>query len=75
MHPLMPDVTGLKDSELQERITKLNRVLRTTYNGLVAQQAHMMLAVLYEEQQRRNQEIMEKAIKDNKKLSDSIDIS
>ena len=75
MHPLMPDVTGLKDSELQERITKLNRVLRTTYNGLVAQQAQMMLAVLYEEQQRRNQEIMEKATKDNKKLSDSIDIS
>ena len=75
MHPLMPDLTGLKDSELQERITKLNRVLRTTYNGLVAQQAQMMLAVLYEEQQRRNQEIMEKATKDNKKLSDSIDIS
>ena len=75
MHPLMPDVTGLKDSELQERITKLNRVLRTTYNGLVAQQADMMLAVLYEEQQRRNREIMEKAVKDNKKLSDSIDIS
>jgi len=75
MHPLMPDVTGLKDSELQERITKLNRVLRTTYNGLVAQQAHMMLTVLYEEQQRRNREIMEKAVKDNKKLSDSIDIS
>ena len=75
MHPLMPDLTGLKDSELQERITKLNRVLRTTYNGLVAQQAQMMLAVLYEEQQRRNQEIMEKAIRDNKKLSDSIDIS
>jgi len=75
MHPLMPDVTGLKDSELQERITKLNRVLRTTYNGLVAQQAQMMLAVLYEEQQRRNREIMEKAVKDNKKLSDSIDIS
>jgi hypothetical protein len=75
MHPLMPDVTGLKDSELQERITKLNRVLRTTYNGLVAQQAQMMLTVLYEEQQRRNREIMEKAVKDNKKLSDSIDIS
>jgi hypothetical protein len=75
MHPLMPDVTGLKDSELQERITKLNRVLRTTYNGYLAQQADMMLAVLYEEQQRRNREIMEKAVKDNKKLSDSIDIS
>ena len=75
MHPLMPDLTGLKDSELQERITKLNRVLRTTYNGLVAQQADMMLAVPYEEQQRRNREIMEKAVKDNKKLSDSIDIS
>ena len=75
MHPLMPDVTGLKDSELQERITKLNRVLRTTYNGYLAQQAQMMLTVLYEEQQRRNREIMEKAVKDNKKLSDSIDIS
>ena len=75
MHPLMPNLTGLKDSELQERITKLNRVLRTTYNGLLAQQAHMMLTVLYEEQQRRNQEIMEKGLAANKKLSDSIDIS
>lgn len=75
MHPLMPDVTGLKDSELQERISKLNRVLKTTYNGHVAQQAQMILSVLYEEQSRRNQEIMEKALKDNKKLNDSIDIS
>lgn len=74
MHPLMPDITGLKDSELQEKITKLNRVIRTTTNGYLATQASMALGALYEEQQRRNQEIMEKAFKDSK-LSDSIDIS
>ena len=75
MHPLMPDLTVLKDSEIQEKISKLNSVLRSSSNGLVSQQASLMLSMLYEEQRRRDQEIMEKAIRENKKLSDSIDIN
>lgn len=75
MHPLMEDLTGLSDTQLQDQMTKLNRVMRTTTNGEIAQQALMILDSLRAEQMRRYDEILEKAQKSNKKLSDSIDIS
>ena len=75
MHPLMPDISGITDSELQQKISQLHRVLRSNTNGLVAQQAHQILQMLLDQQQERYRQVMDKAVENNSKLSDSIDIS
>jgi hypothetical protein len=74
MHPLLQDLTTLTDQELQDRITKINTVLRGSGNGSVVQQAIMIRESLTAEQIRRNQALLEKLSK-NQKISDAIDIS
>jgi|688.fasta_scaffold1130624_2 hypothetical protein len=74
MHPLLQDLTTLTDQELQERISKINMVLRGNGNGSVVQQAIMIRESLAAEQIRRNQALLEKLSK-NQKISDVIDIS
>jgi hypothetical protein len=74
MHPLLQDLTTLTDQELQERISKINMVLRGNGNGSVVQQAIMIRESLAAEQIRRNQALLEKLSK-NQKISDAIDIS
>jgi hypothetical protein len=74
MHPLLQDLTTLTDQELQERISKINMVLRGNGNGSVVQQAIMIRESLTAEQIRRNQALLEKHSK-NQKISDAIDIS
>jgi hypothetical protein len=74
MHPLLQDLTTLTDQELQDRITKINTVLRGSGNGSVVQQAIMIRESLTAEQIRRNQALLEKHSK-NQKISDAIDIS
>jgi hypothetical protein len=59
MHPLLQDLTTLTDQELQDRITKINTVLRGSGNGSVVQQAIMIRESLTAEQIRRNQALLE----------------
>ena len=74
MHPLVEDFSKLTDAELQERLTKINRVIRQTGNGQVIAQAMLIRDALMEDQNRRYRELMDKSV-NNTKLSDSIDIS
>ena len=71
----MPDISGITDSELQHKISQLHHVLRSNTNGLVAQQAHQILQMLLDQQQERYRQVMDKAVENNSKLSDPIDIS
>lgn len=73
MHPLVEDLTRLTDTELQERLTKINQVLRRTANGGVVNQAVMIRAALQEEQSRRYKATLENLNKN--KFTDVIDIS
>lgn len=73
MHPLVEDLTQLTDAELQERLTKINQVLRGTYNGDVVNQAVMIRATLQEEQSRRHKATLDNLNKN--KFTDVIDIS
>lgn len=73
MHPLVEDLTQLTDAELQERLTKINQVLRGTYNGDVVNQAVMIRATLQEEQSRRYKATLDNLNKN--KFTDVIDIS
>lgn len=73
MHPLVEDLTRLTDTELQERLTKINQVLRRTTNGGVVNQALMIRTALQEEQSRRHKATLETLNKN--KFTDVIDIS
>ena len=73
MHPLVEDLTLLTDTELQERLTKINQVLRRTANDGVVNQAMMIRTALQEEQSRRYKDIMDTLNKN--KFADVIDIS
>ena len=73
MHPLVEDLTLLTDTELQERLTKINQVLRRTANGGVVNQSMMIRTALQEEQSRRYKDIMDTLNKN--KFADVIDIS
>lgn len=73
MHPLVEDLTRLTDTELQERLTKINQVFRGTTNGGVVNQAVMIRAALQEEQSRRYKATLENLNKN--KFTDVIDIS
>lgn len=61
MHPLMPDCTKFTDNELQEKIARLNHIMRISTNCYVSHQAFLMLGMLNEEQYRRNTEALVKA--------------
>lgn len=73
MHPLIADLTKLTESELQERLTKINQVLGRTRNSGVTHQAVMIRAALQEEQIRRHAATLESLNKN--KFADVIDIS
>jgi len=73
MHPLVEDLTQLTDAELQERLTKINQVLRRTYNGDVINQAVIIRTTLQEEQSRRYRATLDNLNKN--KFTDVIDIS
>lgn len=80
-HPLTPDLHGLSDADLANKISELNKRVVYGYkmgNHHVIQQVQMMLEDYMIEQQRRDQERYEKAnqsAKDSgKNWDDIIDI-
>ena len=74
MHPLFQDTTKLTDQEIEEKITKLRKVIRMTGNPSVIHQVQLCLGNLQEEQRARYEKMLADSIKDGK-LNDVIDIS
>jgi hypothetical protein len=77
MHPLVQDVTQLKDDELHKKIHELTTKLTQAYkmgNYALAGQCHMLLEDFNAESVRRNQKILEEMQEKNNKFSGIIDI-
>ena len=77
-HPLLNDLTQLKDADLENRISDLNKkynmALRSG-NGSLAQQVAIILEALRDEGFRRQAEATKKLLqKQNKDLDDLINV-
>lgn len=75
MHPLLPDVSNLSDDQLNQKISQIQRVLRSSQNGYLTQQAQQILLSLREEQSQRQAQALERALSKNQKATDVINIS
>lgn len=77
MHPLAPDLSGMKDDELQRKCAELSNKLNMAYRfgqaDLVGQ-IQMMLAEFNGEMQRRQQKMLEEMLSRDNKFKDIIDI-
>lgn len=77
MHPLAPDLTGLKDDELHtkhgELITRINQAYRMGH-GDALMQLQMLEEDYRMEIQRRNQKLMDDMMAKNEKYKGIIDI-
>jgi hypothetical protein len=77
MHPLVQDLTQLKDDELHKKIHELTTKLTQAYkmgNYALAGQCHMLLEDYNSESIRRNQKILDEMMEKNNKFSGIIDI-
>lgn len=76
-HPLAPDLSGLKDDELYEKVNDINRKMSMAYrlgsNGTM-QQMQMLLAHYQEELANRNRKKLEEIEKNSKNFKNIIDI-
>jgi hypothetical protein len=76
-HPLAPDVSGLSDDELFNKINEINNkivVAWRTGSGSVVPQMQMILASYQDEAQRRNSKKLEEMEKSSKSFKNIIDI-
>jgi hypothetical protein len=77
-HPLLNDLTQLKDAELENRMSDLNKkynIALRSGNGALAQQVAMVLEALRDEGARRQSEATKKLLqKQNKDLDDLINV-
>lgn len=77
MHPLTPDLSGLKDDELQKKVAELSRKLNQAYSfgqpALVGQ-IQMILSDYYAEQTRRQQKMMDELMSKSGQFDKIIDI-
>ena len=77
-NPLLPDLTQLKDADLEEKLSELNRKLGIAYrlgNGSVANQISIALEALRDEMARRQAEATKKLLqKQNKDLDGLINV-
>lgn len=77
-HPLLNDLTQLKDADLENRTSDLNRkynIALRSGNGALAQQVAMVLEALRDESSRRQAEATKKLLqKQNKDLDDLINV-
>jgi ABC-type branched-subunit amino acid transport system ATPase component len=77
VHPLLEDVRGISDEELNKKIIKMNKILGQTYHNLqLYNQATTIINILLAEQHERAEKKFQKFLeKSNNKLSDTIDIN
>ena len=77
-HPLLNDLTQLKDAELENRMSDLNKkynIALRSGNGALAQQVAIILEALRDEGTRRQAEATKKLLqKQNKDLDDLINV-
>jgi hypothetical protein len=77
-HPLLNDLTQLKDAELENRMSDLNKkynIALRSGNGALAQQVAMVLEALRDEGSRRQAEATKKLLqKQNKDLDNLINV-
>lgn len=77
-HPLLNDLTLLKDAELESRMTDLNKkysIALRSGNGQMAQQIAVVLEALRDEGSRRQAEATKKLLqKQNKDLDGLINV-
>ena len=77
MHPLTPNLSELKDDELQKKIAELSRKLNQAYSfgqpDLVGQ-IQMVLSDYYAEQARRQQKMMDELMSKSGQFDKIIDI-
>jgi len=77
MHPLVQDLTVLKDDELHKKIHELTTKLTQAYkmgNYALAGQCHMLLDDFNAESMRRNQKLLDEMSEKNNKFNGIIDI-
>lgn len=77
MHPLTPDLTGLKDDELQKKVAELSKKLNQAYafgQASLVGQIQMVLADYQAEQIRRQQKMMDELMAKNSKFDKLIDV-
>lgn len=72
MHPLVDNLTSLKDSELENKITELTRKYFVTNNGQLQQQIVMVLETYKEELAKRQREAYEKMMQTRNKDLDKL---
>jgi hypothetical protein len=78
MHPLAGDLTALSDEELLKKLNELYDKLKRAYymnDPNISYQLRLLLDSYRNEQNRRVQLAQEKFIKQNKKITDRIDIN
>lgn len=78
MHPLTPDLSGLKDDELQRKVAELSRKLNQAYafgQPSLVGQIQMVLQDYQGEQMRRQQKMLDDLMaKNNNKFDGIIDV-
>lgn len=77
MHPLTPDLTQLKDDELQRKCAELSNKLNMAYRFGQAElvgQIQMILDDYNNEMMRRQQKMLEEVMSRDNKFKDIIDI-
>jgi hypothetical protein len=77
-HPLLEDLTQIKDADLENRMSDLNKkynIALRSGNGALAQQVAMIIEALRDEGTRRQAEATKKLLqKQNKDLDDLINV-
>lgn len=77
MHPLTPDLSGMKDDELQKKCAELSSKLNQAYrfgNADLVGQIQMMLEDYQGELSRRSQKALEDLLAKSNQFKDIIDI-
>lgn len=75
MHPMIGSLSKITDSDLDEKITKLYKVLAVSPNINITRQAEMALDdYLNEQRNRANKKLDDQFKKAGKKMKDIIDI-
>lgn len=72
MHPLIGDLSSLKDSELEAKVNELTRKYFSTYNTDVREQMVMALDTYKEELSNRRQREYEKMMQSRNKDLDKL---
>lgn len=76
-HPLAPDISGLKDEEIYNKINELSKKMSSAYrlgSGDAHRQMQMIMSHYQQELQNRNRKKMEEMEQKNPQLRNIIDI-